>query len=73
VLLLAELVGMEVGETIEDGDGSQLGLGREPAFDQRHVRVMASGSVSCNVAWAAGASHAARHVRDHCQAAGRMQ
>jgi hypothetical protein len=39
MLLLAELVGMEVGETTDDRDGGQLGLGREPALDQRHVRV----------------------------------
>src|SRR5262249_35014627 len=28
--------------------------------------------VSCSVAWAADAWHAARHVRDHCRALGRM-
>jgi hypothetical protein len=39
MLLLVELVGMEVGEATDDGDGRQLWLGREPALDQRHVRV----------------------------------
>ena len=37
--LLAELVGMEFGETTDDGDGGQLWLGCEPALDQRHMRV----------------------------------
>jgi hypothetical protein len=39
MLLLAELVGMEVGKTTDDGDGGQLWLGREPVLDQRYVRV----------------------------------
>jgi hypothetical protein len=39
MLLLAELVGMEVGESADDGEGCQLGLGRQPDLDQSHVRV----------------------------------
>ena len=39
MLLLAELVGMEFGETADDSDRGQLWLGREPALDQRHVRI----------------------------------
>ncbi|HEX3440581.1 MAG TPA: hypothetical protein VHT93_09560 [Pseudolabrys sp.] len=39
MLLLAELVGMEVGETTDNGDGGQLWLDREPALDQRQVRI----------------------------------
>ena len=39
MLLLAELVGMEFGETADDSDRGQLWFGREPALDQRHVRI----------------------------------
>ena len=39
MLLRAELVGVEFGETTDDGDRSQLWFGREPALDQRHVRI----------------------------------
>jgi hypothetical protein len=46
MLLLAELAGMEFGETANDGDSGQLWLGRQPALDQPHVRqcqLLASG------------------------------
>jgi hypothetical protein len=39
MLLLAELVGMEIGEAADDGDRSKLWLGCKPTLDQRHVRV----------------------------------
>ena len=39
MLLLAELFGMALRQTTDNGDRGQLWLGREPALDQRHVRV----------------------------------
>src|SRR5579864_7773907 len=39
MLLIAELVGMEFGETTDDRDRGQPWLGREPALDQCQVRV----------------------------------
>jgi hypothetical protein len=39
MLLLAELTGMEFGETVDDGNGGKLWLGRQPALDQRNMRV----------------------------------
>ena len=39
MLLRAELVGVELGETTDDGDRGQLWFGRKPALDQRRVRI----------------------------------
>jgi hypothetical protein len=39
MLLFAEVVGMEFGETTDDRDRDQLWFCREPALDQRHVRI----------------------------------
>ena len=39
MLLLAELFGMALCQTADNGDRGELWLGREPDLDQRHVRV----------------------------------
>jgi hypothetical protein len=39
MLLLAELFGMALRPTADNGDRGELWLSREPDLDQRHVRV----------------------------------